>query len=203
MSDPAAPKPADFYPAARKAVTKVIGRDARVAKVAGFTFDQVQQALREAVEELYPDVDPEARWDKGPWVRDVYDDVVIYCWEGQIFSVPYTFGDGTATLSGTPTAVKVVYEPIGGAAAGSASNTGAQATPAASAPAAEGGQPATPSAEAGKRAIESALFTQAAKGADEALAKLSKRATPAAPPVVHWPGDLSKSGKRNVVAQKG
>jgi hypothetical protein len=186
--------------------TKQMGIDARLAKAEGFTFDQVQSAVAEKLEDLYPDVDPEARWQKGPWIRDIYDDNVIYCWEGVLYRVGYGFNESVATLSGSPEAVKVEYVPLGGAPGGSQAN-GPGTTPTGSAAAPPPEKPAAtpaPSAEAGKRAIESELFQKASKGADEALAALAKRATPATPPKVSWPSDMSPvSKRRNAVAIKG
>ena len=171
--------------------------DVRVAKVEGFTFDQVQSALCEAVEELYPDLDPELRFTKGPWIRDVYDDKVVFCWEGQLNAVGYTFADGKATLAGQPTPVKVEYVPLGGAAAGSQANAGEQnPSPSAAAPAKT---PETPNAEAGKAHLMSAIFTKA----DESIAALQKRATPSTAPPVKWPTDMSPRGRTNVAITKG
>jgi hypothetical protein len=172
--------------------------DARVTKVEGFTFDAVSSAVCEALEELYPDVEPEARFQKGPWIRDIYDDVVVYCWDGGLFRVAYAFANGKAELSGTPEAVKVEYVPIGGAT--QTNDPAATPPPGGAAPPPDG----TPDAAAGKRILEETLFGKAAKGLDDSIAALAKRATPSgviAKKAPLWPADMSPIGKRNTLGR--
>lgn len=184
--------------AEKRAVVKQVRKalDGRVKKVEGFTFDQVTAAVTEALCDKYPTPEDGDRWMDGPWIRDIFDESVVFTYEGVLLSMPYTFTNGTATLSGEAVPVKVVYQPIEGAAAPG---------PDADELAANGGAPSLPNAEAGKRYLQNELFGKASKNADAAIEALSKRATP---PKVEpkkapfWPADMSPSGKRNVLGRR-
>ena len=184
----------------RTFVTKSTSRDARVTKVEGFTFDQVQSAVSEALCDKYPTPEDGERWNDGPWIRDIFDESVVFTYEGVLMSVPYTFANGAATLSGEAVPVKVVYQPIDGAAPPAPDADDAAAAPAAAPP--PGG--ATPDAAAGKRILEETLFGKASKGADAAIASLAKRAKPPEPvekKAPLWPADMSPRGKPNTLGR--
>lgn len=130
--------------------------DARLAKVAGVSFEQLRSALGEALRAAYPPAEEMC----GPWVEDVYDDRVIYTNAGKLFAEPYTFAGGAATLGGSPVAVARTYVPVDAAAA----------------PAPDAAAPAPAPAPEGKTAA--ATVNTTAKRADDAIAALRKRATP-------------------------
>jgi predicted nucleic acid-binding Zn-ribbon protein len=94
-----------------------------VAKCLGpFTFDQALKAVNEAVRQKY---DPQyhnfgipVAVDSGyVWIREVYEDHAIFEQDGQIFSVPFTFGVDNGALKATLDAdrepVVVAYIPVG------------------------------------------------------------------------------------------
>lgn len=101
-----------------KLVAPTKGLDARVSKIAGVSFDAINSAIHAALKEKYP---PPEGGDgccsvaEGPWLRDVFDDVAVYCYDGKLYRVGYTFNAGTATLSGEPEEVQVTYAPISAA----------------------------------------------------------------------------------------
>jgi hypothetical protein len=86
--------------------------DARVQKIAGVSFEAVQCALNVALREKYPDAEGDGPSPSPPRVRDVFDDVVIYSYDGKLYRVAYTFSGNVATL-GEPEEVQVTYAPVG------------------------------------------------------------------------------------------
>lgn len=171
---------------AEKSITKRTTIDARVHKVAGFTFDQVQTAVSEALKEKYPTPEDGDAWCDGPWIRDIFDDSVVFTYQGTLMSIPYAFNNGTVALTGDAASVKVVYQPMG---------SGDAAPPPPDASAATANLDSPEGAAAGKRAVESELFAKGNKGATDAIAALKKSATPSSAATA-WPQDMSPIRKR-------
>lgn len=115
--------------ATKKNVAPAKGLDARVTKLAGVSFDAIQCALSNAIQEKYPAEDGGdcGCYPKGPWIRDVFDDVCIYSYDGKLYRVAYTFSGNTATLAGEPEEVQVTYAPVGSGAPAPASPADVQA----------------------------------------------------------------------------
>jgi hypothetical protein len=134
--------------------------DARVAKIAGVSFETIRSAACEALKEMFPPDDTPGCY-MGPWVEDVYDDKLVFQNDGQLFSIGYAFNAGKVTLSGNPTQVIRTYTPVGGGAADV--NTGTAAAPPESAKAA--------------RYTLAASFRDLSKRVDATLTALGKRAT--------------------------
>src|SRR6185436_1562366 len=49
----------------------------------------------------------------GPWICDLYDDSAVYEYEGKLYRVPYTAGEGGVSITADPAEVMRSYVPIG------------------------------------------------------------------------------------------
>ena len=101
--------------------------DCRLTKVAGVSWEQVRTAICDALRDKFPPTDDCCG--PYPWVEDVFDDHAVFCMDGKLFSIGYTFANGTAALSGDPAQVMRTYAPVGGGAAPPAPAIPAPAAP--------------------------------------------------------------------------
>jgi hypothetical protein len=142
-------------PAKKATAQKSISPDAfaldkRVKKVVGDPWDQIRCAVADIVRDTFAPSDPD-KCCMGPWVTDIFDDAAVFEMDGKLFSVNYTYENGTATLQGDPQQVTRTYTPVGGGAAPPA--------------------PATPSPAPGEQKQSRANLAQKAQSSLDALKK--------------------------------
>lgn len=75
----------------------------------GSSFEDVFKALDQALSDRYANTDP---YYCSPWICDVFDETVVFQFDGKLFELAYVFDGSTATLGATPTEVKRDYSPV-------------------------------------------------------------------------------------------
>lgn len=87
-------------------------RDCR--KLSGASFQDIQRSIQEALSKRHPSSD-DGPYVPGPWIRDVFDDSVVYEYDGKLWQCGYSYSKGDATL-GAETQVVQTYVPAESAA---------------------------------------------------------------------------------------
>lgn len=85
-----------------------------VEKINGVSLDEVRRAVSGALAESYP-----SEGGTGPcpvYVEDLYTDTAIYNHDGKTLSIGYTYANGVASFTGSPTPVTRTYVPAEGGA---------------------------------------------------------------------------------------
>lgn len=89
----------------------------KTQKIAGVSFEEVTRALSQALTDAYPSSGDGACSPCSAWPTECYDDRVVFTKDDGVFEQPYTYANGVATLSGSPTPVVRQYVPAAGEAA--------------------------------------------------------------------------------------
>jgi hypothetical protein len=109
-------------PAAIASLMRAQSSDARVhvEETADLSHDEIRNVLYAAVRELLLE-DPESPSAMGPWIRDIWDDRIVFEYEGRNWQATYTMTDDGATL-GQPVEVEQIWQAVGDAAGGAGAN---------------------------------------------------------------------------------
>lgn len=89
-------------------VEPLVAKDRRTASE-GPSMQDIDRAVREALEERFPR-DPADPCD-GPWVCEIYDETIVFEYDGKLFEAAYAF-DGSIALVGDGIEVKRTYQPV-------------------------------------------------------------------------------------------
>lgn len=88
----------------------------RLAKLAGVSYEQLRAAVNAALSDAYPQDKDSPCSPCGYYCDDVYDDHAIFFKDGKSWSVPYTYANGKAQLTGEPSQVTRTWVPVDQAA---------------------------------------------------------------------------------------
>lgn len=75
--------------------------------VAEMSHDDIRRAIQQTLDDMREG--PGSPW---PWARDVWDDVVVYEFDGKLYQAPYTISTEGAASLGDPVEVRVTYTPV-------------------------------------------------------------------------------------------
>ncbi len=96
-----------------------------VAKLAGVSFNTLRDLLDSAIRLAHPPTkSDDGPCSLGPYVRDLYDDAVVYDTDGKTWREGFTYAAGAVTLDGAPVQVVQTFVPATAQASADAGEVG-------------------------------------------------------------------------------